>query len=117
MRKFACIFPRNALEILIQNYRYAPVLRPLRMIAQQIQFRKVPMMSLAKRLQNICDNEGLESDLRTLSLLSETTDGDLRSCLNTLQVSKCHYREFICTSQHFIFSLLEVKVRFSLETC
>lgn len=44
------------------------------------------MMSIAKRLQDICDNEGLESDLRTLSLLSETTDGDLRSCLNTLQV-------------------------------
>lgn len=71
--------------ICICNDIYAPVLRPLRMVAQQIQFRKVPMMSLAKRLQNICDNEGLESDLRTLSLLSETTDGDLRSCLNTLQ--------------------------------
>lgn len=56
------------------------------MVAQQVQFRKVPMMSLAKRLQSICDNEGLESDLRTLSLLSETTDGDVRSCLNTLQV-------------------------------
>ncbi|KAG1110739.1 hypothetical protein G6F42_015240 [Rhizopus arrhizus] len=55
------------------------------MVAQQVQFRKVPMMTLAKRLQSICDNEGLESDLRTLSLLSETTDGDLRSCLNTLQ--------------------------------
>ncbi|KAK4510055.1 uncharacterized protein ATC70_006224 [Mucor velutinosus] len=71
--------------ICICNDAYAPVLRPLRMVAQQVQFRKVPMMSLAKRLQNICDNEGLESDLRTLSLLSETTDGDLRSCLNTLQ--------------------------------
>jgi chromosome transmission fidelity protein 18 len=57
------------------------------MIAQSIVFKKVPMMSIAKRLQDICDNEGLESDLRTLSLLSETTDGDLRSCLNTLQVN------------------------------
>jgi chromosome transmission fidelity protein 18 len=56
------------------------------MVAQSIVFKKVPMMSIAKRLQDICDNEGLESDLRTLSLLSETTDGDLRSCLNTLQV-------------------------------
>ncbi|EPB93080.1 hypothetical protein HMPREF1544_00154 [Mucor circinelloides 1006PhL] len=71
--------------ICICNDAYAPVLRPLRMVAQQVQFRKVPMMTLAKRLQSICDNEGLESDLRTLSLLSETTDGDLRSCLNTLQ--------------------------------
>lgn len=57
------------------------------MVAQSIVFRKVPMMSVAKRLQDICDSEGLESDLRTLSILAETTDGDLRSCLNTLQVN------------------------------
>lgn len=44
------------------------------------------MMSIARRLQEICENEGLESDLRTLTLLAATTDGDLRSCLNTLQV-------------------------------
>ncbi|KAI8084232.1 P-loop containing nucleoside triphosphate hydrolase protein [Gilbertella persicaria] len=72
--------------ICICNDVYAPVLRPLRMIAHSIQFKKVPMMSIAKRLQDICENEGLESDLRTLSLLSETADGDLRSCLNTLQL-------------------------------
>lgn len=56
------------------------------MIAQSIVFKKVPMMSIAKRLQDICDLEGLDSDLRTLSMLAETTDGDIRSCLNTLQV-------------------------------
>ncbi|KAI8365555.1 hypothetical protein BD560DRAFT_401862 [Blakeslea trispora] len=71
--------------ICICNDPYAPVLRPLRMIAHFIQFKKVPMMSVAKRLHDICDNEGLESDLRTLSVLSETADGDIRSCLNTLQ--------------------------------
>lgn len=64
------------------------MLRPLRMIAESIVFRKVPMMSVAKRLQDICDSEGLDSDLRTLSMLAETTDGDIRSCLNTLQVKK-----------------------------
>jgi DNA polymerase III delta prime subunit len=59
------------------------------MVAQPIVFKKVPMMSIAKRLQDICDEEGLDSDLRTLSMLSETTDGDIRSCLNTLQVKAC----------------------------
>lgn len=63
------------------------MLRPLRMVAQPVVFKKVPMMSIAKRLQDICDMEGLDSDLRTLSMLSETTDGDIRSCLNTLQVT------------------------------
>lgn len=71
--------------ICICNDVYAPVLRPLRMVAQPVVFKKVPMMSIAKRLQDICDMEGLDSDLRTLSMLSETTDGDIRSCLNTLQ--------------------------------
>ncbi|KAI7903695.1 uncharacterized protein BX663DRAFT_551381 [Cokeromyces recurvatus] len=71
--------------ICICNDLYAPVLRPLRMIAKLVQFKKVPMMSIAKRLQDICDYEGLDSDLRTLCLLAETTDGDVRSCLNTLQ--------------------------------
>ncbi|CEP12140.1 hypothetical protein [Parasitella parasitica] len=59
--------------ICICNDAYAPVLRPLRMVAEQIHFKKVPMMSVAKRLQTICDNEGLDSDLRTLSLLGKST--------------------------------------------
>ncbi|KAI9486107.1 MAG: P-loop containing nucleoside triphosphate hydrolase protein [Benjaminiella poitrasii] len=71
--------------ICICNDLYAPVLRPLRTVAKLVQFKKIPMMSIAKRLQDICDFEGLDSDLRTLCLLAETTDGDVRSCLNTLQ--------------------------------
>ncbi|CAO3645970.1 unnamed protein product [Cunninghamella echinulata] len=71
--------------ICICNDAYAPVLRPLRTIAQHIPFRKVPTLTIAKRLQDICDNEGLDTDLRALSLLCDMTDGDLRSCLNTLQ--------------------------------
>lgn len=78
--------------------RYSPVLRPLRMIAQPIVFKKVPMMSIAKRLQDICDFEGLDSDLRTLSMLAETTDGDIRSCLNTLQVINRYIEKEKCTS-------------------
>lgn len=57
------------------------------MTAESIVFKKVPMMSIAKILQDVCDRENLDSDLRTLSMLAETTDGDIRSCLNTLQVS------------------------------
>lgn len=67
-------------------YRYAPVLRPLRTIAHHVPFRKVPTLTIAKRLQEICDNEGLDTDLRALGLLCDMADGDLRSCLNTLQV-------------------------------
>ncbi|ORY99715.1 hypothetical protein BCR42DRAFT_430045 [Absidia repens] len=71
--------------ICICNDVYAPVLRPLRLIAHHIQFRKVPMLNIARRLQEICQSEGLNTDLRALSMLAEMTDGDLRSSLNTLQ--------------------------------
>ncbi|KAI8369318.1 P-loop containing nucleoside triphosphate hydrolase protein [Radiomyces spectabilis] len=71
--------------ICICNDPYAPVLRPLRAIAHTIQFRKISMLTIAKRLQEVCELEGLQSDLRTLSSLGESTDGDVRSCLNTLQ--------------------------------
>ncbi|CAO3669965.1 unnamed protein product [Rhizopus microsporus] len=80
--------------ICICNDAYTPVLRPLRAIAHTIQFRKVPMMTIAKRLEYICENEGLETDQRTLCMLAEITDGDIRSCLNTLQFIRSKSRVF-----------------------
>ncbi|KAI8064610.1 P-loop containing nucleoside triphosphate hydrolase protein [Gongronella butleri] len=71
--------------ICICNDAFAPVLRPLRAVAHHVQFRKVPVLHIARRLQFICQSEGLDTDLRTLSLLCDMTDGDVRSCLNTLQ--------------------------------
>ncbi|GAA5794914.1 hypothetical protein HPULCUR_000262 [Helicostylum pulchrum] len=74
--------------ICICNDAYSPILRPLRMVAQCVVFNKVPSMSIAKRLQTICELEGLDTDLRALSMLTDLTDGDIRSCLNTLQYIK-----------------------------
>ncbi|ORY96506.1 P-loop containing nucleoside triphosphate hydrolase protein [Syncephalastrum racemosum] len=80
--------------ICICNDVYAPVLRPLRAIAHHVQFRKIPTLSVAKRLKTICDSEGLDSDLRTLSQLVEMTEGDMRSCLNTLQFIRSRSTSF-----------------------
>lgn len=63
------------------------------MVAQCVVFNKVPSMSIAKRLQTICELEGLDTDLRALSMLTDLTDGDIRSCLNTLQVEKKKKKE------------------------
>jgi chromosome transmission fidelity protein 18 len=41
---------------------------------------------LVKRLRTICDVEELSTENKHLSVLVETAEGDLRSCLNTLQV-------------------------------
>ncbi|KAI9332801.1 hypothetical protein BDR26DRAFT_868938 [Obelidium mucronatum] len=74
--------------ICICNDQYAPVLRPLRMISQAYAFRPPAHRILANRLTEICKNEGLQTDLRTLMALCELTDGDIRSSLNTLQFFK-----------------------------
>lgn len=41
---------------------------------------------LVKRLRTICDVEELATENKHLALLVDTAEGDLRSCLNTLQV-------------------------------
>jgi hypothetical protein len=66
--------------------RYASSLRPLRPFARVIRFRKPQAQYLVKRLREICDRETLSADLRVLATLVELTSGDVRSCLNTLQV-------------------------------
>ncbi|KAG0243590.1 hypothetical protein BGW41_001801 [Actinomortierella wolfii] len=74
--------------ICICNDQYATVLRPLRAIAQVYQFRKPSIRSVVRRLQQICELEQLAHDTRACGMLYEITEGDMRSCLNTLQFIK-----------------------------
>ncbi|KAG0011566.1 hypothetical protein BGZ80_000592 [Entomortierella chlamydospora] len=74
--------------ICICNDQYAPVLRPLRVIAQIYQFKKPSIRSVVTRLQQICEIEQIRSDTRAFGALYEMTEGDMRSCLNTLQFIK-----------------------------
>ncbi|KAF9115488.1 hypothetical protein BGX27_007617 [Mortierella sp. AM989] len=74
--------------ICICNDQYAPVLRPLRVIAQIYQFKKPSIRSVVTRLQQICEIELIRSDTRAFGALYEMTEGDMRSCLNTLQFIK-----------------------------
>lgn len=41
---------------------------------------------VVQRLRTICIDEGLKADSKHLTMLTEVAEGDLRSCLNTLQV-------------------------------
>ncbi|KAF9904497.1 hypothetical protein EC991_002657 [Linnemannia zychae] len=74
--------------ICICNDQYAPVLRPLRTIAQIYQFKKPSVRTVVNRLQQICEIEQVPSDTRAFGILYEMTEGDMRSCLNTLQFIK-----------------------------
>lgn len=51
-----------------------------------MRFRKPASQFLVARLREICDRERLTADLRVLTALVDLTGGDVRSCLNTLQV-------------------------------
>ncbi|KAJ3391398.1 Chromosome transmission fidelity protein 18 [Lobulomyces angularis] len=72
--------------ICICNDLYAPVLKTLRAIAEIVIIPSpAPLQALSKRLEEICKLEGLRTDIHSLMQLCLITDGDLRSCLNTLQ--------------------------------
>ena len=43
---------------------------------------------LAKRLQDICVRENLKTDLRSILLLVDLVEGDMRSAINSLQFMK-----------------------------
>ncbi|KAL7336329.1 hypothetical protein BJY59DRAFT_718395, partial [Rhodotorula toruloides] len=74
--------------ICICNDLYAPALRPLRPLAKIIRFNPLTAPMLIKRLRTICEVEGLSTENKHLSLLVDVAEGDLRSCLNTLQFIK-----------------------------
>jgi len=75
------------------NIRYAPALRPLRPYCHVLHIRPTPSSNLIPRLQKICVLEGLKVDVRALTLLADSNDGDLRACLNNLQLlaTKCNH--------------------------
>ena len=66
--------------------RYATALRPLRPYCHILHVRPSPPSSLLPRLQKICHLENIKADARALTLLVDSHDGDLRSCINTLQL-------------------------------
>lgn len=74
--------------ICICNDLYAPALRPLRPYCRLIRFQKPAANHLVGRLRSICEQESISASSRCLSLLAALSQGDIRSCLNALQLAK-----------------------------
>ncbi|KAJ2696947.1 Chromosome transmission fidelity protein 18, partial [Coemansia spiralis] len=72
--------------ICICNNVYAPVLRPLRQIAQWYHVGAPTPARLARRLEEVCELEGVTADKWGLLELAKQNEGDIRSCLNSLQM-------------------------------
>ncbi|KAJ2579891.1 Chromosome transmission fidelity protein 18, partial [Coemansia sp. RSA 1836] len=72
--------------ICICNNVYASVLRPLRQIAQCYHVNAPTSARLAKRLEEVCEAEGVPANAWGLVELAKQSEGDIRSCLNSLQM-------------------------------
>jgi replication factor C large subunit len=71
--------------ILIANNAYNPRLSSLRYYCLLIQFKKPPARSVAKRLRQICQREGIEPEEEALKFIAQRSQGDVRSAINDLQ--------------------------------
>ena len=72
--------------IAICNDLYAPALRPLRDVAKVFRMTAPHSARLNARLRDVCVSQHLPADTRALGALSERSEGDVRACLNTLQM-------------------------------
>ncbi|MDX1813294.1 MAG: replication factor C large subunit [Candidatus Bathyarchaeia archaeon] len=71
--------------VLIANNAYDPRFRILRSYCLLINFKKPMTSSVAKRLQHICELEGIQADENALKFLAQRSGGDVRSAVNDLQ--------------------------------
>ena len=72
--------------ILIANDPWNPKLRSLRNYCRLVKFGKVPYPSIAKKLREISEKEGIEADDEVLKNLARWAGGDMRSALMDLQL-------------------------------
>ena len=72
--------------IAICNDPYAPALRPLREMAKVFKVAPPASARLNGRLREVCAKRGMRADTRALGHLAERSEGDVRACLNALQM-------------------------------
>lgn len=85
--------------ICICNDHNAHSLAKLRPLARQLRFSRPADLMIVRRLREVCEIEGLKADSRALSTLVGVAQGDLRGCLNALQV---------CRSVRIILCILQI---------
>lgn len=79
--------------ICICNDLYAGSLAKLRAHARIVRFSRPNDVLLVRRLRDICERESLRADSRALTALVGAAQGDLRGCLNMLQLIKARGKE------------------------
>ena len=71
--------------VLTANKPYDQKLRSLRQYCQLVQFKKIHVFSIEKRLRQICEKGKIKIDEEILMELAKKSDGDLRAAINDLE--------------------------------
>ena len=90
-RKLAKVFQP---VICICNDSYASCLRTLRQNATLIPMKKAYFPEVVKRLEFVCRREKISYETKALVSLAELYDGDIRSCLNCLQLASASSKKY-----------------------
>ncbi|MEM5794063.1 MAG: replication factor C large subunit [Candidatus Aenigmatarchaeota archaeon] len=72
--------------ILTANNPYDPKLRSLREECILVEFKKIHVFDIEKRLEEICKKEGISVEKEVLRNLAKRAEGDLRAAINDLEV-------------------------------
>lgn len=72
--------------ICICNDLYVPALRGLRKEAKLVKMAEPTAQRLVGRLKLVCEKENIKAERQALTMLHELHTGDIRSCLNALQM-------------------------------
>jgi len=71
--------------VLTANNAFDPRLRTLRQYCQLVQFKKISVFDIEKRLREICEREKIKAGGEVLKTLAKRSGGDLRSAINDLE--------------------------------
>ena len=79
--------------VLTANNPFEPKLKSLREYCELVEFKKIPVFDIEKRLKRICEKEKIRYDEEVLRQIAKRADGDLRAAINDLETISAGKRE------------------------
>jgi replication factor C large subunit len=72
--------------VLTANNPYEPKLRTLREYCELVEFKKISVFDIERRLKKICEKEKIKYDEEVLRQIAKRAEGDLRAAINDLEI-------------------------------
>jgi replication factor C large subunit len=86
MAEIIKIIQESAFPIIFTcNNPWDPKLKNLRNYCQLVEFKKIHVFDIEKRLSQICEKEGIKAEKEVLRELAKRAEGDLRAAINDLE--------------------------------